>query len=133
MKILRYYLSESETTRRNEKIDKVEKIAIYKIKSQNTALEYRLYIENLKKQEDIYFSVHYIIDSYGNVLNIIPEKEISVHDENNIQINYTAISILVLEGKDDKVSYNNTAELISKITKKYNLNIAKDIMNKESV
>ena len=133
MKILRYYLSESETTRRNEKIDKVEKIAIYKIKSQKTALEYRLYIENLKKQEDIYFSVHYIIDSYGNVLNIIPEKEISVHDENNIQINYTAISILVLEGKDDKVSYNNTAELISKITKKYNLNIAKDIMNKESV
>lgn len=132
MKILRYYLSKSETTRRSEKLEKLEKIVIYRVKSNKTALDYRLYIENLKRQEDIYFSVHYIIDKYGNVLNIIPEKEVSIHDEESVHINYITISILVLEDESGNICNSATKELLEDLVKKYNLNIDKDVIIKDT-
>lgn len=132
MKILRYYLSKSETTRRSENLEKLEKIVIYKVRSDKTALEYRLYIENLKRQEDVYFSVHYIIDKYGSVVNIIPEKEISIHDESNVHINYIAISILVLEDENGKICDIATNELLNNLVKNYKLNIDKDVIIKDT-
>lgn len=132
MKILRYYLSKSETTRRGEKQEELKKIVIYKVKSNKTALEYRLYIENLKRQEDTYFSVHYIVDTKGNVVNIIPECEVSIHDENNIDINYITISILVLEDNTGKIDEKSVKELLEKLTQKYNLNIDKDVIVKDT-
>lgn len=132
MKILRYYLSKSETTRRSENLEKLEKIVMYKVRSDKTALEYRLYIENLKRQEDVYFSVHYIIDKYGNVVNIIPEKEISIHDESNVHINYIAISILVLEDENGKICDSATNELLNNLVKNYKLNIDKDVIIKDT-
>lgn len=119
-------------TRRNEKIDRIEKIVIYKVKSSKTALEYRLYIENLKKQEDIYFSVHYIIDQKGNILNIIPEKEISIHDEKNIHINYMTISILILENEKENFHKLSVNQLLEKLIKKYHLNFDKDVIIKDT-
>lgn len=132
MKVLRYYLSKSETTRRGEKQEKLKKIVIYKIRSDKTALEYRLYIENLKRQEDTYFSVHYIIDTKGNIVNIIPESEVSIHDENNIDINYITMSILVLEDSTGKIHENSLNELLENLTKKYNLDIDKDVIVKNT-
>lgn len=132
MKVLRYYLSKSETTRRSEKLEKLEKIVIYKVRSDKSALEYRLYIENLKRQEDVYFSVHYIIDKDGNVVNIIPEREVSIHDENNVHINYITISILVLEDENGKICKDTTNELLNDLVRKYNLNISKDVIIKDT-
>lgn len=132
MKVLRYYLSKSETTRRSEKLEKLEKIVIYKVRSDKSALEYRLYIENLKRQEDVYFSVHYIIDKDGNVVNIIPEREVSIHDENNVHINYITISILVLEDENGKICEDATNELLNDLVKKYKLNIDKDVIIKDT-
>lgn len=132
MKVLRYYLSKSEMTRRGEKQEKLKKIVIYKVKSDKTALEYRLYIENLKRQEDTYFSVHYIIDTKGNIVNIIPESEVSIHDENNIDINYITMSILVLEDSSGKIAETSIKELLDELTQKYNLDIDKDVIIKDT-
>lgn len=132
MKILRYYLSESETTRRNERLEKLEKIVIYKVKSDKTALGYRLYIENLKRQEDIYFSVHYIVDKEGNIVNIIPLNEVSIHDESNMAINYITISILVLEDENGNICDSSIKELLENLVKKHNLNINKDVIVKDT-
>ena len=116
-------------TRRKEKVERVEKIIIYKIESSKTALEYRLYIEGLKRQDDIYFSVHYIIDSKGEIINIIPEKEVSIHDGENININYLTISILENNGNINTYAVN---KLLEKLVKKYKLNIDKDVIIKDT-
>lgn len=131
MKILRYYLSKSEMTRRGEVIERVEKIVIYKVKSSKDALQYRLYIESLKRQEDIYFSVHYIIDSKGDVINIVPEKEVSIHDENNLEMNYVTISILLLE-EEGKIATFALKKLLADKIKKYQLNINQDVIIKDT-
>lgn len=119
-------------TRRSEKIQRIEKIVIYKIKSSKSALEYRLYIENLKRQDDVYFSVHYIIDRTGNILNIIPEKEVSIHDEKDLNINYITMSILVLEDEKEEFNEEAVSSLLERLVKKYNLNINTDVIIKDT-
>jgi len=118
-------------TRRGEVIERVEKIVIYKVKSSMDALQYRLYIESLKRQEDIYFSVHYIIDSKGDVINIVPEKEVSIHDENNLEMNYVTISILLLE-EEGKIATLALKKLLVDKIEKYQLNINQDVIIKDT-
>lgn len=113
-------------------MDRIEKIVIYKTKSQRSALEYRLYIENLKKQDDVYFSVHYIIDRNGNVVNIIPEREVSIHDGNDLHINYITISLLVLEDEKGEFSKETVGKLLERLVKKYHLNIDTDVIIKDT-
>ena len=76
MDIKKYYLTKSNNTRRKEKMCNIEYIVITSSKYNGfSALKNRNIIEKLKYKEDKEFSCHYIIDTDGKKLNIIPEKE----------------------------------------------------------
>ena len=72
------YLNINEMTRTGEKIKKVENIILHSIGNMYSTLEIcKKEMDNLMNQSNVYFSLHYVIDKEGNILNCIPEEEIS--------------------------------------------------------
>ncbi len=124
MNIKKYYLTKSLNTRRFEKINEVKYIIITSSKYKGfSALKNRNIIEKLKYKEDKEFSCHYIIDTDGTVLNIIPEKEkalcsrIANFDDKSISIMLT----LNKNGNYDELEIFSLAKLINSIKKRYNI------------
>ena len=124
MNIKKYYLTKSLNTRRFEKINEVKYIIITSSKYKGfSALKNRNIIEKLKYKEDKEFSCHYIIDTDGPVLNIIPEKEkalcsrIANFDDKSISIMLT----LNKNGNYDELEIFSLAKLINSIKKRYNI------------
>ncbi len=124
MNIKKYYLTKSLNTRRFEKINEVKYIIITSSKYKGfSALKNRNIIEKLKYKEDKEFSCHYIIDTDGTVLNIIPEKEkalcsrIANFDDKSISI----MLILNKNGNYDELEIFSLAKLINSIKKRYNI------------
>ena len=124
MNIKKYYLTKSLNTRRFEKINEVKYIIITSSKYKGfSALKNRNIIEKLKYKEDKEFSCHYIIDTDGTVLNIIPEKEkalcsrIANFDDKSISIMLT----LNKNGNYDELETFSLAKLINSIKKRYNI------------
>lgn len=120
MNIKKYYLTKSLNTRRFEKINEVKYIIITSSKYKGfSALKNRNIIEKLKYKEDKEFSCHYIIDTDGTVLNIIPEKEkalcsrIANFDDKSISIMLT----LNKNGNYDELEIFSLAKLINSIKK----------------
>lgn len=119
------YLNINEMTRTVEKIKKVENIILHSIGNVNTTLKMcKKEIDNLSNEGNVYFSLHYIIDKEGNILNCIPEDEISLSCR-KIDINYYAISIGCIpcdeSGKFSKKTIDSLVTLTSSLCKKYNL------------
>lgn len=131
MKIIKKYLKKNHMTRSEEKIKKVKYIVIHGAINENFEIneEYN-YIKNLSNQDEVYYSIHYIIGKKGECMQIIPEYEIS-YSTMNIDLNYYIISIeCCYEKRKEKFSIetiNTLIELLSYLKKKYRLS-KKDII-----
>lgn len=124
MEIKRYYLTQSENTRRMEKTDIIEYIIVTSSKYNGfSALKNRNVIEKLKYKQDKEFSCHYIIEGNGRVLNIIPDKERAICT-GNIDIDDKSISIMLTlnkDGKYEEAQIYSLKRLIKKLMKKYDI------------
>lgn len=125
MKIEKKYLPKNHMTRSGEKIKNIKYVVIHQALNEklDENQEYD-YIKELSKQEDIYYSVHYIIGKNGKCIQIIPEFEIT-YSTMNIELNYYIISIECCYEKNNK-KFNIETEktlikLLSYLKKKYNL------------
>lgn len=128
MEIEERLLSINDMSRCGKKQNKISKILIKKIdKDLDTVNRCYNYFENLKYQSDIFNSYHYIIDSSGLVLKLIPDYEVSFpighpkFDNNKISIglsfkNYT------------KELEKQLINLIHYICIKYSLHVEEDVM-----
>lgn len=88
-----------------------------------SALKNRNIIEKLKYKEDKEFSCHYIIDTNGTVLNIIPEREKAICSK-IVNFDDKSISIMLTLNKDgnyDELEIFSLAKLINSIKKRYNI------------
>ena len=114
-----------------EKIKKVKYIVIHEAINEKFEIneEYN-YIKNLSDQDEVYYSVHYIIGKNGECMQIIPECEIA-YSTMNIDMNYYIISIECCyeKGKEkfNNETINTLIKLLSYLKKKYNLS-NKDII-----
>ncbi len=124
MDIKKYYLTKSLNTRRLEKMNEIKYIIITSSKYNGfSALKNRNIIEKLKYKEDREFSCHFIIDTNGKILNIIPEKEKAICTRNS---NYDdrSISIMLTLNKNgyyNKDELNSLSKLLNHLKKKYNI------------
>ena len=132
MEIKRYFLSRSDNTRRMEKIEKIEYIIITSSKYNGfSALKNRNIIEKIKYKQDKELSCHYIIDTRGCVLNIIPEKESAICTH-NVDIDNKSISIMLTINEDGDYTENelkSLEKLVHKLNKKYDLKKENVIMD----
>lgn len=119
------YLNINEMTRTGEKIKKVENIILHSIGNMYSTLEIcKKEMDNLMNQSNVYFSLHYVIDKEGDILNCIPEEEISLSCR-KIDTNYYAVSIGCIpcdeSGKFSKKTIDSLVMLASNLCIKYNL------------
>lgn len=121
MKIEEKLLSINDMTRSGEKQNNIKKILICKIeKDVNTVNQCYKYLENLKYQDNIFSSYHYIVDEFGKILRITPEEEVTFaighhkFDNENISIGLSFI-------RYTKEIEKSLTDLINNICKKYNL------------
>lgn len=121
-------ISINESTRSGEKIDKVKKIILCGIISDDT-ISARNNIENMRKIKDVYLSYHYLIGNDGKIIRCIPEDEIS-YCTYSIDTDLTSISIAIVDdGKKIKRStIENVCILINNICNRYNLDILSDVI-----
>lgn len=125
MKIKKKYLQKNHMTRSGEKVKKIKYIVIHQALNKNLDVnqEYN-YIKNLSNQDELYYSVHYIIGKSGECIQIIPEHEIA-YSTMNIELNYYIISIECCYEKSDKKfgieTENTLKKLLSYLKEKYNL------------
>ena len=124
MQIRKYYLTKSNNTRRVEKMNVIKYIVITSsIHNGYSALKNRNEIENLKYNQNKEFSCHYIIDSNGEVLNIIPDTERAICTH-NLDIDEKSISIMLsldLNGEYTKEEIETLKNLIYKLMLEYNI------------
>ncbi len=124
MELKRYYLTKSDNTRRKEKLEGIKYIVLTSSKySGFSALKNRNIIEKLKYKEDKEFSCHYIIDTSGLVLNIIPEGERAICTRNE-NFDSKSISIMLCLDKNSdytKEELNALKKLIIKLRNKYSI------------
>ena len=121
----------SENTRPNEKLKGVYKIVLPDAPIKNkSGIKNRNYINNLKYQDDIFSSYHYIIGINGEIINLIPEDEVSIHT-GNIEFDFHSISIAICSYNLNKISsktLNSLSVLSNYLLKKYNLNHKYDLI-----
>ena len=125
MEIIEKYLKKSYMTRSLEKLKKVKYIVIHEaLEKNNDADEEYEKINNLSYQDELYYSVHYIIGKDGKCLKIIPEDEVS-YSTNDVNLNYYIISIECCYEKENCEFNTKTIkkliQLLSILKKKYNL------------
>lgn len=123
MEIIEKYLKQSYMTRPKEKLKTVKYIIIHETKYDNAKKEIE-YINNLSYQDEVYYSVHYIIDEYGKCVKLVPENEVT-YSTNDIELNYNVISVACCINEDGKI-HNEKAEdslvkLLSYLKEKYDL------------
>lgn len=121
-----------ETTRPGNKLQGVYKIILHdaplikedKIKNRN-------YINNLKRQDDIFMSYHYLIGKSGEIVNIIPEDEIAIHT-GFLEFDLHSLSIaLCYDNNNNNISdktLNSLKLLLKSILRKYNLDPKYDLI-----
>lgn len=131
MKIVKKFLKKNHMTRCGEKIKKVKYIVVHEAINESFEIEEEYkYIKKLSNQDEIYYSMHYIIGKNGECMQIIPEYEIA-YSTMNIDLNYCIISIeCCYEKRKEKFSsktINTLIKLLSYLKKKYNLS-NKDII-----
>lgn len=136
MNIKKYYLTKSLNTRRMEKMESIDKILITSSKYNGfPALKNRNIIEMGKYKDEEEFSCHYIVGLKGEIINIIPEDEISfptrgVNDDNTISI----MLCVDKNGEYTKEELFSFKKLLNKLIKKYkikeeNILLEKDVNN----
>lgn len=120
----------SENTRPNEKIDKIFKIILHHAPIKNKGgMKIRNYINNLKNQDDIFCSYHYIIGLDGEIINIVPENELAIHT-GILEFDTHSLGICICYN-DDKISKKvlDSLENLSKhLTNKYALDPTYDLI-----
>ncbi len=126
----------SEMTRSGEKLKCVKRIIIHEaINPYFDEIEERNYINNLKYQDEKYYSTHYIIGKNNKCIRCIPDDEVS-YSTNNLIIDYTSISVSCCffdkNGKIDEEVINSLKKLIIYLSNKYgiksyNINLHSDI------
>ena len=121
----------SENTRPSDKLNGVYKIVLHDAPLNNkSAIKNRNYINNLKFQDDIFCSYHYIIGLNGEILNIIPEDEISIHT-GNIEFDFNCISIAICSynlKNFEQTTLDSLMELSKKLLYTYNLDPKYDLI-----
>lgn len=129
MKIDKQFLTPNKYSRPQTPLKKVTKIAVHYIGNANTSAQAnRNYFESLKDKH-IYASSHYIIGLNGEIIQCIPENEISYCTN---QANSYSISIECChpkaDGKFNDQTLNSLINLCVDLCKKYNLNPLTDII-----
>src|SRR5574344_1226126 len=123
----------SENTRPNEKVIKVHKVILHHCPlKEKSAIFNRNYINNLKYQDNIFCSYHYIVGLDGKIINIIPEEETALHT-NILAIDNYSIGIGICnsdryENKISKKEINSLKFLCNYLASKYNLDKNFDII-----
>lgn len=136
MNIKKYYLTKSLNTRRMEKMNSIDKILVTSSKYNGfPALKNRNIIEMGKYKDEEEFSCHYIVGLKGEIINIIPEDEISfstrgVNDDNTISI-MLCVNKYGEYTKEELISFK---KILNKLVKKYkikeeNILLEKDVNN----
>lgn len=124
-------ISKSPMTRSMENLKDVKYIILHQAKNiKYNAYKERKYIDGLKNQDEIYYSVHYIIDLNGDILNIVPENEVT-WSTFKFDVDYNAISIECCfeneDGSFNKETTKSLKKLIILLCKKYNLKMKENI------
>ena len=121
----------SETTRTNEKLKGVYKIVLHDAPLKNkSGIKNRNYINNLKFQDYIFCSYHYIIGLNGEIINLIPEDEMAIHT-GNIEFDFHSISIALCSynlGNFPRKTLNSLKLFSNHLLEKYNLNEKYDLI-----
>ena len=74
------FIDISENTRSGEKIREIHKVILHDVPLKyESGMKNRNYINNLKYQDDIFMSYHYIIDQNGKIIQLIPKDEMANH------------------------------------------------------
>ncbi len=132
MNIEENLLTINPMSRPGTKLDLVNKIVLHYVENHgSTAIANRNYFENLKYQERVSVSAHYIIGLEGEIIRVIPEDEVAYHSGNK-EVNRKSIGIECTRpdssGKMNTCTYDSLVKLLAHISKKYNLNPTKDII-----
>lgn len=121
----------SEMTRSKEKIEQIFKVVLHQAPIKGaSAIVNRNYINELKNQDDIFCSYHYIIDFDGKIINIVPEDELTIHT-GIIEYDMHSISICICYDKSNKISQltlNSIKNLSKHLINKYSLNASFDLI-----
>ncbi len=130
MKIEKMYLTPNSFSRPLIPLEKVKKIAVdYVGNAGSTARANRNYFESLKNGRGLYASAHYIIGLEGEIIQCIPENEISYATN---KANSYSISIECCHaeknGRFNEKTLNSLRELCADICKRYRLDPIKDII-----
>ena len=100
----------NEMTRSGEKLKCVKRIIIHENLNQHfLAVEERNYINKLKNQDELYYSVHFIVDNSTNNLD---------YDSSSISVSY---SYDEKNGKPSKETFKNLKKLILYLMLKYDI------------
>ena len=123
------YLTPNKYSRPQTPLKKVTKIAVHYVGNAGSSAQgNRNYFESLKDKH-LYASSHYIIGLNGEIIQCIPENEISYCTN---QANSYSISIECChpktDGKFNDKTLNSLIELCVHLCKKYNLNPLTDII-----
>ena len=129
MNIIKMYLTPNKYSRPQTPLKKVTKIAVHWVgNAGSSAKGNRNYFESLKDKH-IYASSHYIIGLEGEIIQCIPESEISYATN---QANSYSISIENCHpdntGKFNDKTLHSLIDLCVDICKRYNLDPLKDII-----
>ena len=136
MKIQRMFLTPNKYSRAQIPLKKVTKIAVHYVgNAGSTAQGNRNYFESLKEGKRdkngnlIYASSHYIVGLDGEVIQCIPESEISYATN---EANYYSISIenchAKADGKFNEKTLKSLRELCAELCKRYGLDPINDII-----
>ena len=128
-KVTASLLTESEHTRSGQSMDEVKNIVIHDTGSPNTTAKQMYdYYENIGKSGTVTESVHFVIDTDGKILQLIPCDEIAFHamsaNENSIAIQFCYSAE---DGTPSSSTYNAMVALCVKLCKEYDLT-ADDIL-----
>lgn len=121
----------SEMTRPKEKINKIFKIILHHAPIKGaTVIANRNYINELKKQDDVFCSYHYIIDFDGTIINLVPEEELTIHT-GFLEYDMHSISVCICYDKSNKITeltLNSLKNLSKYLITKYSLNSTFDLI-----
>jgi N-acetylmuramoyl-L-alanine amidase len=125
-------LTISTMSRPGIKLDSVKKIVLHYVQNHgSTAIANRNYFENLKHQDRVSVSSHYIVGFEGEIIKIIPENEIAYHSGSK-EVNRKSIGVECTQpdssGKLLPKTYNSLIELLADISERYNLDPFVDII-----
>ena len=131
LEISKRLINISEMTRPKEKINKIFKIVLHHAPIKGaTAIANRNYINELKKQDAVFCSYHYLVDFDGKIINLVPEDEMTIHT-GIIDYDMHSISICLCYDYENKITYpelNSLKNLSKYLIYKYSLNPTFDLI-----